>query len=75
MNEKKSKIMKIERIKKAIAEFAVCTRLGEMNFENLGALVTNKCEEAREIDARLSKGKRIAGIMNYPPRAKQDNEI
>ena len=32
VNEKKSKIMEIERIKKDRAEFAVCTYLGEMNF-------------------------------------------
>ena len=55
----------------------MCTYLGQMNFEEvdqfvyLGALTTNKCEEVREIDARLSKANRIAGIMNYLPREKQ----
>ena len=54
MNEKKSKIMKIKRIKKDRAEFRVRAYLGEMNFEEvdqfvyLGALITNKCKEARK---------------------------
>ena len=47
--------MKIERIKKDRAEFRVYTYLGEMNFEEvdqfvyLGALITNKCEEVKEL--------------------------
>ena len=55
----------------------MCTYLGEMNFEevdqfvSLGALIMNKREEAEEIDARLSKANRIAGIVNYLLRAKQ----
>ena len=73
-----------ETIKKDKAEFRVCTYLGEMNFEEvdqfvyLEALIMNKCEEVREIDARLSKAYKIAGIMNNLLRAKQlskENEI
>ena len=77
MNEKKSKIIKIERIKKDRAECRVCTYLGDMNFDEvdqfvyLGALITNKCEEVKEIDARLSKVNRIAGIISYLLRVKQ----
>ena len=58
--------MKIVRIIKDRAEFRVCTYLGEMNFEEVdqfvysGALITNKCDEVKEIDARLSKGNSIA---------------
>ena len=49
----------------------------KMNFEHvdqfvyLGALISNKCEEVREIDAKLSKANRITGIMNYLLRTKQ----
>ena len=39
MNGKKSKIMKIERIKKDRGEFRVCTYLGEMNFEEVDQFV------------------------------------
>ena len=75
--EKKSKIMTIERIKKARVEFRMCTCLGEMNFEEmdqfvyLGALITNKYEEVREIDAKLIKTNRIADNLNYLLMAKQ----
>ena len=31
----------------------------------MGALITSKCEEVREIEAKLSKAKRIAFIINY----------
>ena len=61
MNEKKSKIMKIKRIKKNRTEFGVCSYLEEINFEEvdqfvyLGVLIMNKYKEVREIDAKLSK--------------------
>ena len=37
--EKKSKIMKIKRVKIDRAEFRVCTYLGEMNFEKVDQFV------------------------------------
>ena len=58
-------------------QFRICTYLGEKNFENvdqfvyLGDLITSKCEEVKEIDARLSKTNRITGIINYLLRTKQ----
>ena len=69
--------MKNERIKKDRTEFSVCTYLGEMKFDKvdqfvyLGALISNKCEEVREIDTRLGKANRIVGIMNNLLRAKK----
>ena len=58
--------MTIKRIKKDRAEFEVGIYSGEMNFEemnrfvHLGALITSKCEEVKEIDAKLSKANRIS---------------
>ena len=48
-----------------------------MNFEEvdqfvyLRVLITNRCEEVREIHAILSNVNRIAGIINYLLRAKE----
>ena len=69
--------MKIERIKKDGGEFGTCTQLGDMNFEEvdqfvyLGELITSKCEEEKEIDARLSKANRIDESMSHPLGTKQ----
>ena len=84
LNEMKSKVMKIKRIKKDRTEFRVCTNLEEMNFEEvgqfvyLGALITNRREEVKEIDVRLSKVNSICWyheLSNKGKTAVIDNEI
>lgn len=47
------------------------TSLEEMSFEeveesvNLEAILSNKCDEAKEIDSRLTKANKNAGVFNF----------
>lgn len=77
VNQEKNKIMRIGEGKDLKAKVEVDAQLGKLKFEivdefvYLGARITSKCEEEKELEARLSKANRCAGAMNHLIRAKQ----
>jgi Reverse transcriptase (RNA-dependent DNA polymerase) len=69
VNQDKCKIMRLGE-SRLDNTFRVNTSLGEMAFEvvnefvYLGARITYKCEEEREVDARIIKGNKSMGALN-----------
>lgn len=70
-------MMRIGEIQVTKTRLEVDTEQGKVEFQEvdefvyLGARITCKCDEVKEIEARLSKANRCAGAMNHLIRAKQ----